>query len=203
MKKSKQVVNFFYSVGYYKDTNAVCAIFSAEIGLEIDEAFKVNILKLERKIDEIKMDSPNEVLDLMYQDDQITNMILQRMQDQNSLAEAKNQINLFELERHKLTLEPLKAIFSEYDPQRLGRIPVDSFRSVCAKMKVPGEEMDDIVEQAAKGKQQHSVTFTNAVLALHEFVFTSGDDEEEVPQNDAPVATAEVEKTKGLKMGDL
>ena len=130
-------------------------------------------------------------------------MILQRMQDQNSLAEAKNQINLFELERHKLTLEPLKAIFSEYDPQRLGRIPVDSFRSVCAKMKVPGEEMDDIVEQAAKGKQQHSVTFTNAVLALHEFVFTSGDDEEEVPQNDPPVATAEVEKTKGLQMGDL
>lgn len=66
MKKSKQVVSFFYSVGYYRDTNAVCAIFCAEVGLEIDEAFKVNILKLERKIDEIKMDSPKEVLDLMY-----------------------------------------------------------------------------------------------------------------------------------------
>ena len=80
-KTSKLIPNFFYSVGYYKDTNAVCAIFNAELGLEIDEAFKVNILKLERKIDELKLGSPKEVLDLIYQDDQITNMILQRMPD--------------------------------------------------------------------------------------------------------------------------
>ena len=130
-------------------------------------------------------------------------MILQRMQNPDSLADAKNQINLFELERHRLTLEPMRAVFGEYDPQHLGRVPVDAFRNVCTRMKVPAEEVDAIVEQAAKGKQQHSVTFTNAVLALHEYVFTSGDEEEEVPQGDAPVATAEVERTKGLQMGDL
>jgi len=50
-------------------------------------------------------------------------MILSKMSSPNDLLEMKNQINLFELERHSIMLQRFRNLFLEYDTQRLGRIP--------------------------------------------------------------------------------
>ena len=53
-------------MGYYRGTNAVCGIFAAELGLEIDEAFKLNALKLEKKIDTMKNFRCDQILQIVY-----------------------------------------------------------------------------------------------------------------------------------------
>ena len=44
-----------------------------------------------------------------------------------------------------MTLESVKGVFGEYDPQHIGRVTADSFKNVCEKMGVAPEDQDAIV----------------------------------------------------------
>ncbi|CAL6034859.1 Conserved_hypothetical protein [Hexamita inflata] len=166
-KSSNQIKSFIYSVGYYSNSNSVCAVFNSELNLEIDEAFKMNILKLERKIDQLKLVNAEEIIDQLYNEENIKQVLLQHITNTQDVNQIKNAINLFELNRHKLVLNKFKQVYVKFDTSKTGRISVKQFINLCEELRI--EPTADIVQQASK--QSQFVNFTNCVLTLGFWIF--------------------------------
>ncbi|KAH0572150.1 hypothetical protein SS50377_26359 [Spironucleus salmonicida] len=182
IRTSNQPQKFAASVGFYSQNNAICRIFKAELGTEIDEFFKFMISKYEETgikqvngVKPVKNDgkyTKNELLNMLITRDfdELDSLnIIFKEQQSCSLQDFFNVLTLKKLNQHIQKLSKFTQQFKKYDSLNLQKLNYDHFCEFLTEFN-SNLDIDLVFKKASFGHRD--VVFSQIVVVLGELLMS-------------------------------